>query len=87
MEVISKENLGRGQKKKKLDAETIVRSILRSRRERFGLTQPELATKLGWKTQSIFNLEMGRRNMSLETLDQWAKALDAELYIEIHELN
>lgn len=46
-----------------------------------GLTQAELARKLGTKQSAISRLERGEANPSLSFLRKLAKALDAELRI------
>lgn len=48
---------------------------LRGIREQMGITQKDLATKLGMSQAYLCNLEKGKVNVSLYTLRRLAKAL------------
>lgn len=48
---------------------------LRTIREKKGITQKDLATKLGMSQAYLCNLEKGKANVSLHTLRRLAKAL------------
>jgi DNA-binding XRE family transcriptional regulator len=52
-------------------------------RKQKGLTQCELARKLGVSQQMVSRIERGRENISLLTLKNIVGALDAEARIEI----
>ena len=53
------------------------------RRKALGLTQSEVAKKLGLSTMGLSHLETGSRELKLTMLDKWIKVLDLELYIEV----
>jgi transcriptional regulator with XRE-family HTH domain len=52
--------------------------ILR-RRQEFGLTQKELAGRLGITTTNIARIEHGQQNLTIRTLAKLADALDVTL--------
>ncbi len=52
--------------------------VLKERREGMGLTQRELAAKLGVKASHVAYLENGRRRPSLSLLSRLANVLDLE---------
>jgi len=60
----------------------LVRMIIRKRLNQ-GLTQKQLAAKLGTKQPIISRLEGGTYNPSVKFLHRIAEALDAELHISI----
>lgn len=47
-------------------------------RESAGLTQEELATRLGIATRNVQRVEAGRRNLTLQTIERFAKALGVD---------
>ena len=50
---------------------------IRERRKQLGMTQEELATKMGFKTKgSISKIESGERNLPTSKIKQFAKILD-----------
>ena len=53
------------------------------RRKALGLTQSEVAKKLGFSAMGLSHLERGNRDIKLIMLDKWIKILDLELYIEV----
>jgi len=53
------------------------------RRKALGLTQSEVAKKLGLSAMGLSHLERGSRDIKLIMLDKWIKILDLELYIEV----
>ncbi len=50
--------------------------LIRARRERAGLTQGQLARRVGMTRTSITNIESGRQKVQLHTLYDIADALD-----------
>ncbi|MEI7512045.1 MAG: helix-turn-helix domain-containing protein [Candidatus Uhrbacteria bacterium] len=48
-----------------------------------GLTQAELAKKMGTKQSAVARLESGTNNSTIKQLERLAKALDAKLTIKI----
>ena len=52
-------------------------------RVRKGLTQEQLAEKVGTKQSAIARLESGNSNPSLELLEKITKAVDSELLVQI----
>jgi ribosome-binding protein aMBF1 (putative translation factor) len=71
----------------KLDPEfALIESIIRAR-ETAGLTQAELAERLGTKQPALSRLERGGfRTATVETLKKIAHALDSELIIRLQPL-
>ena len=45
-------------------------------REAIGMTQEELATRVGHKRGSVANIEIGRQRMLLDTVEEFARALN-----------
>lgn len=58
----------------------VIRAIIRARAER-GITQKELASKVGTKQSVISRLESGRANPSVNFLKKLAAALNSHLEI------
>lgn len=56
----------------------IVGANLAAERVKAGLTQAELAEKLGWSQSTILNLEIARVNMRVEQLLDLARVLDID---------
>lgn len=52
-------------------------------REKAGMTQAELAHRIGTRQSNISRLEQGDYNFTIGMLEKIAKALDADLRIEI----
>ena len=52
-------------------------------RERLGITQAELARKIGTRQSNISRLEQGNYNFTVEMLYKIARALDTGLKIEL----
>jgi predicted transcriptional regulator len=61
----------------------VIRMIIKKRTQR-GLTQQQLANKLGTKQPVISRLEQGTYNPSVKFLQRVAHALEAELHISIY---
>ena len=59
----------------------VISAIIRARAEK-GLTQKQLAKKLGTKQSAIARLESGRANPSVAFLKKLAEALDSNLQIK-----
>lgn len=59
--------------------------ILKIRRKKLGLTQSEVAKKLGLTTMGFSYIERGARALRVETLDSWAEALGLEPEINLVE--
>ena len=55
---------------------TALGALIRARREREGMTQSELARRVGMTRTSITNIESGRQKVQLHTLYDVAKALN-----------
>ena len=51
---------------------------LRAARLAAGLTQTELASRLGWNQSTVANLEADRKGMSLDRLDEVAQAIGCD---------
>ncbi|MGB9858870.1 MAG: helix-turn-helix transcriptional regulator [Moorellaceae bacterium] len=60
----------------------LVRSIIQQRIAK-GMTQAELAKRVGTRQSAIARLESGRYNPSLRFLKRVAKALDARLEVRL----
>jgi transcriptional regulator with XRE-family HTH domain len=65
-------------------AEMRIEQDLTALRERRGMTQRELATRMGVSQPAIAKLESGRiRNLELRTLSRWASALGGQLKVAV----
>lgn len=60
----------------------VIRAMIRKRNAK-GLTQAQLAHKIGTKQSAVARLESGTYNPSLSMLQKVANALDAKLKISI----
>ena len=56
-------------------------------REKAGMTQQELARKIGTRQSNISRLECGDYNFTIEMLDKISRALGVRLKIEIQSRN
>lgn len=65
-------------------AEYEIMALIIERRLARGLTQADLAKKVGTKQSAIARFESGKYNPSLHFLHKMAKALDARLIVSIH---
>jgi DNA-binding XRE family transcriptional regulator len=63
-----------------------IASEIRSLREKKGLSQRELAERVGTTQSAIARLEAGNVSPSLPTLDKIAAALDAEVSLAIVDM-
>lgn len=61
---------------------SIVKQVIKKRVEK-GLTQKQLAQKIGTKQSAIARLESGNANPSIAFLEKIARALDSKLQIYI----
>ncbi len=66
-----------------LEPEFALANALIGKRIERGLTQTELARKIGTKQSAIARLESGTYNSSMKMLEKVAKALDAKLIVKI----
>lgn len=55
---------------------------LRAIRKRAGLTQTQLALKLGWSSKRVSNFEQGVRPPGLDALEAWARACRHDLRVD-----
>lgn len=55
-------------------------NIVRTFRKQQGLTEEQLAAKAGVSRQVLRNVESGKSNVTLSTLDKLGNALGVELY-------
>lgn len=69
---------------KLLPYEEIAREVIAVRME-LGLSQEELAHRVGTSASAIARLESGSHRPSVETLRRVAQAMDRELVIEFHK--
>jgi len=59
---------------------------VRGTREKLGITQAELATRIGSTQPAVARLEAGGVSPSLDTLSRIAAALDLELVVDLRPL-
>lgn len=57
--------------------------VLRAAREAAGITQAELAVRLGVSQQAVARVERAASNPTAELLDTWSRALGARVVLEI----
>ena len=53
--------------------------VLKSQRQALGLTQRELASRIGVKASHVAHLELGKRKLTLGLLNRFAKVLKVEV--------
>ncbi len=68
---------------KRLDPKYRLISQLIGARAKKGITQKQLAEKIGTKQSAIARIESGNANPSFDFLEKITKALDSELIIQI----
>jgi transcriptional regulator with XRE-family HTH domain len=56
-------------------------TLIRTTREKHGLTQGQLAESCGWSRQRITNIERGKQNIQVAVLQKIADALNLQLQI------
>lgn len=61
---------------------TLINALIEARKDK-GLTQTQLAQKIGTKQSVISRLEIGQGNPTLEFLKRFAKALNSTLEIRL----
>lgn len=69
----------------KLEAEFELIDTLLFMRKKSGLTQDEIAKKMGTQKSNISRLEKGSSNPSWKTLQNYAHACGFEIHMEVHE--
>ena len=63
-----------------------VGQTIRDRRKELGITQPHLAELAGVSTNTIYKLERGQGNTTLEVLNKLADVLGMELKLEVKKI-
>ncbi len=63
-----------------------VGQAIRDRRKELGITQPHLAEIAGVSTNTLYKLEKGQGNPTLEVLNKLAEVLGMELKIEVKKV-
>jgi len=66
------------------EASATVGQMLGDHRRRLGLSQAELAVRMGTSQPAVARLEAGATNARLSTLVRYAEALDLQLSVEVH---
>ncbi|MBK9014576.1 MAG: helix-turn-helix transcriptional regulator [Saprospiraceae bacterium] len=69
-----------------MSSSTIGESI-KQRRKELKITQPHLAELAGVSTNTLYKLERGQGNPSLEVLNKLAEVLGLELKLEVKQLH
>ncbi len=59
---------------------------IRVRRKELGITQPHLAEVAGVSTNTLYKLEKGQGNPTLDVLNKLAEVLGMELKLEVKKL-
>lgn len=60
---------------------------IKSRRKELGITQPHLAELAKLSTNTLYKLERGQGNPSLEVLNKLAEVLGLELKLDVKNLS
>ncbi len=63
-----------------------VGNAIRDRRKELGITQPHLAEVAGVSTNTLYKLEKGQGNPTLDVLTKLADVLGMELTLEVKKL-
>ena len=63
-----------------------VGQAIRNRRKELGITQPHLAEVAGVSTNTLYKLEKGQGNPTLNVLNKLAEVLGMELKLEVKKL-
>ena len=63
-----------------------VGQAIRNRRRELGITQPHLAEVAGVSTNTLYKLEKGQGNPTLDVLNKLAEVLGMELKLEVKKL-
>ncbi len=62
---------------------SIIGESIKNRRKQLGITQPHLAELANVSTNSLYKLERGKGNPSLDILDKLTKVLGLELKLDV----
>ena len=62
---------------------SIIGKTIRQRRKELGITQPDLAELASVSKNTLYKLERGQSNPSLNVLNKFAEVLGMELKLEI----
>ena len=65
------------------DSKKKIGKLIKAARKQRNLTQKELGEILGLAESTVTNYEAGRQNLTLDTLDKIAEALQVELLINL----
>ena len=60
-----------------------LRTALLARRKELGMSQSDLAPKIGLSTMGLSYLERGTRKLKVEVLEKWIEALGMEIEIKL----
>lgn len=60
---------------------------IKKRRKELGITQPHLAELADVSTNTLYKIERGQGNPSLEVLNKLAEVLGMELKLEVKRIN
>ena len=63
-----------------------VGQAIRDRRKELGITQPHLAEVAGVSTNTLYKLEKGQGNPTLDVLNKLADVMGMELKLEVKKL-
>jgi y4mF family transcriptional regulator len=63
-----------------------VSKAIRDRRKELGITQPHLAEVAGVSTNTLYKLEKGQGNPTLDVLTKLAEVLGMELKLEVKKI-
>lgn len=61
-------------------------TVIKTRRKELGITQPHLAELAGISTNTLYKLETGQTNPSLEVVQKIAEVLGMEIKLEVKKV-
>ena len=64
----------------------VLLAMLRTRRQRCGIPQHELARRLGKEQSFVSKIERGERRLDVIELKAWLEAMDVDVLVFLHEL-
>jgi y4mF family transcriptional regulator len=67
-------------------SDNLVGKAIRDRRKELGITQPHLAEVAGVSTNTLYKLEKGQGNPTLDVLNKLAEVLGMELKVDVKKL-
>lgn len=68
-------------------SQVVIGEQIRFRRKELGITQPHLAEIAGVSVNTLYKIERGQANPTIEVLDKLLDVLGLEIFVGVKQLN